>query len=300
MKAIKNYVDVMFQDFPKTKKTMDIKTNILSTMEDKFEDLIRDGKTEQEAVGIVIGQFGSIDELKKEFELEVDENAEYLQSSEVFEYMNFKQKFAQRISFGVILILISVGVATFFGDTPYEDITTYGMLFFIAISVLIFVLIGLENSKYSDIDSAKYSLLDTDKVKINEDYKNFRPLFNKAIAIGVLLCIIGIASPILTEDILNLGENTFAIILFPLISLAFYIFINFGIKLSAYEKLLNPEKIRKEEKYEWLYEITMPLAAMFFLFIGFVFNAWHPGWLVFPVTALITYSIETVLEKTKK
>lgn len=66
MNQIRNYVEAMFSSLPKTKELVEIKINILENMEEKFKELLDEGKNQNEAIGIVISQFGSIDELKKE------------------------------------------------------------------------------------------------------------------------------------------------------------------------------------------------------------------------------------------
>ena len=303
MKAIRDYVEIMFQDFPKTRKAKELKLNITDAMEIKYEDLISEGKTEQEAVGIVIGQFGNIDELKEEFGLEVDENTEYLDSDEITEYMSFKRKMGKMIGIGVSLIIMGAGAVTLFSDTNLESIVTYCFLLLVTIAVLVFVMMGLENRKYEQIDSAIYRLHADDLVKYQKEYDNFQSTFNIGIGIGVVLCIFGGTSSILTENILALGDTSFAIVMFPCITLAVYLFITLGIQYNAYTILVKPEKIMEEKKldsYGWIYGVTMPLAAMIFLFIGFYRHVWHPSWIVFPITAVITTGIVMILNHTKQ
>lgn len=50
--------------------------------------------------------------------------------------------------------------------------------------------------------------------------------------------------------------------------------------------------MRKEEKS--LFSLTMPLAAMVYLILGFTQELWHPGWIIFPIVAIITAFIERI------
>ena len=52
MNAIRNYLDNMFRNLPNTEEVRRAKTELLEMMEDKYEELIKEGKTENEAVGI--------------------------------------------------------------------------------------------------------------------------------------------------------------------------------------------------------------------------------------------------------
>ncbi|MCL1949882.1 MAG: permease prefix domain 1-containing protein [Turicibacter sp.] len=73
MKILENYVDAMFRDFPETEEMLELKQTILESMEAKYDDLLADGKNEQEALGTVIAQFGDIEELKEAYSIEPEE-----------------------------------------------------------------------------------------------------------------------------------------------------------------------------------------------------------------------------------
>ena len=63
METIKNYLESMFRGLPLTEKVMKAKSELLQMMEDKYTELIRSGKTENEAVGEVIQNFGNLEDL---------------------------------------------------------------------------------------------------------------------------------------------------------------------------------------------------------------------------------------------
>lgn len=63
MKVVKKYLDMMFKDLPQTEKVFKAKQELLQMMEDKYTELINAGKSENEAVGTVISEFGNLDEL---------------------------------------------------------------------------------------------------------------------------------------------------------------------------------------------------------------------------------------------
>lgn len=65
MDQIQNYVDTMFASLPDTAEVREMKRNILENMQEHYEELRRNGKNENEALGAVFSQFGNIDEIKK-------------------------------------------------------------------------------------------------------------------------------------------------------------------------------------------------------------------------------------------
>ena len=60
---IMKYVEVLFSDIPRSKKSNELKEEILSNMSDRFEDYIKDGKTENQAFSLVVSSLGDIDEM---------------------------------------------------------------------------------------------------------------------------------------------------------------------------------------------------------------------------------------------
>lgn len=59
MDAIKNYLETMFLNLPNTPEVQKAKYELGQMMEDKYRELIADGKTENEAIGTVIAEFGN-------------------------------------------------------------------------------------------------------------------------------------------------------------------------------------------------------------------------------------------------
>ena len=63
METIKNYLESMFRNLPNTSEVLKAKAELLQMMEDKYTELRREGKSENEAVATVISEFGNLDEL---------------------------------------------------------------------------------------------------------------------------------------------------------------------------------------------------------------------------------------------
>ena len=71
METLKNYLDTMFAVLPDTDEVRQAKVELFQMMEDRYSDLISEGKSENEAVGAVITEFGSIDEIAKALGLDL-------------------------------------------------------------------------------------------------------------------------------------------------------------------------------------------------------------------------------------
>ncbi|MBP5606608.1 MAG: hypothetical protein J6X60_13880 [Ruminiclostridium sp.] len=66
MEIITSYIDTMFADVPKNEQTERLREDITANMSDKYDELIKEGKSINEAIGTVIAEFGNIDEVLSE------------------------------------------------------------------------------------------------------------------------------------------------------------------------------------------------------------------------------------------
>ena len=71
METILNYLENMFSSLLQTEEVLRAKRELAAMMEDKYNELLEEGRTDNEAVGIVISEFGNLKELSAE--LGIDE-----------------------------------------------------------------------------------------------------------------------------------------------------------------------------------------------------------------------------------
>lgn len=62
-KKLTNYVNGLFSDYPNTKKVQELKEEILSNLNEHFEDSVKNGASENKAYTEAISKLGDIDEL---------------------------------------------------------------------------------------------------------------------------------------------------------------------------------------------------------------------------------------------
>ncbi len=63
METLRNYLESMFRRYPETPEAERAKAELWQMMEDKYNELIAEGKKENEAVGVVIAEFGDLEEV---------------------------------------------------------------------------------------------------------------------------------------------------------------------------------------------------------------------------------------------
>lgn len=70
METIRNYLNAMFAGLPDTPEVRRAYEELAAMMEDKYTELIEEGRSENEAVGTVISEFGNLEELAQTLGIE--------------------------------------------------------------------------------------------------------------------------------------------------------------------------------------------------------------------------------------
>ncbi|WP_432664385.1 permease prefix domain 1-containing protein [Wukongibacter baidiensis] len=306
MDTIINYLDNMFATLPKTKQIKDLREDILSNMEEKYNELKRDGKSENEAIGIVISEFGNIDELIKEFDIEIKDEKEelpILTEDEVNEYLRVNKKISNFIGIGVFLCLLGAsllilvpqliedGFITGFSEGSVRMISLIPFFSLIAIAVGMFVYAGLTIDKYKHIGNG-FELQAHVRKSIEYKKDSSHSTYILSVIIGVMMCILSPVALFITSVINDNASSYGVVLLLLIISVAVYIFIYFGWIQISYKKLLKIEdypNLSKENNkvISAVAAIVWPLAVIIFLITGLIFNQWHINWIVFPITGLL-------------
>ena len=303
MDTIISYLETMFARLPKTPEVEGIKQELQMNMEEKYQELIADGKTENEAIGTVISEFGNIDELIDELgyqETQPNEKQTFT-DQEIDQFLSENKQHGKMVAFGVATILIAVSIFMFMtgivemlasDNRIFNIVGLVPLLVLIAIAVGIFIVTGHQIEPYSEL-LKDYQLTPSQLQWIEQEAFDFRPKKVRAIVIGVMLCII---AP-LVLIIISVLDNSYATFgvsaLLVLIAIAVYLFIYYGMQDTAYQKLLQEEDYndKKEEEEDKVIgavaAVVWPLAVVVFLITGLIFDLWQINWIIFPITGLL-------------
>ncbi|MCQ2582951.1 MAG: permease prefix domain 1-containing protein [Treponema sp.] len=135
---IKNYVEVLFTDIPSTRKSQELKEEILSNLNEHFEEHLREGKSENQAYTEALGDLGDIDELLKDLapEQEIKEKLDV-----------YRKRRARNTSIAVMLyiagaiaLIAPAGIASVF-QLGNED--KFGIIGFIVLLVFVAIATGI-------------------------------------------------------------------------------------------------------------------------------------------------------------
>lgn len=158
----------------------------------------------------------------------------------------------------------------------------------VAIAVFVFVVTGMKRT----IRSA-----DIDQENIKKGLKCVL-----LIATGVTIVILSVI-PILTLSALNISEAIYLPIFFAILIVGIFMLIFGGITWDAFSKkysLPTDEDDIKSYKGKKIEEAVcgaiMLTATAVFLFLGFIYNMWHPAWAVFPIGGILCGVASTIIK----
>lgn len=136
---INNYIDVLFSDVPRSKRATELKEEMTANMNDRYEDYIKEGKSETQAYSLTIASMGDIDEMMRE----VMPDEKFIEEAQYYRKRNARNTgigvamyilgFAALIAcaifendkigiLGVVILLVMAAVAT--GIIVYSHMST--------------------------------------------------------------------------------------------------------------------------------------------------------------------------------
>jgi len=307
MDTITNYLDNMFSNLPKSNQMLKIKNELLLNMEDKYNELKSNGKSENEAIGIVISEFGNIDELISELGILHENEGIILPTVTEEEAENFmaeKKRSGLLIGIGVFLCimgaallilitqLIDDGIIGKGLSTNVTDILGIIVLFILVVpAVALFIYSGMKLEKYKYLEGG-FDLPTHVRAFLQKENTAFAATHNLSVIIGVCLLLISPVALFVTNVFGESGSTYGVVILLMIVAIAVFDLIFFGCIKESFSILLQIGDFAKEKKeenkvIEAVAAIVWPLAVCIFLISGLVFHQWHINWIVFPITGIL-------------
>lgn len=313
METIKNYIENLFLHLPATEETAKAKRELLTMMEDKYNELKAEGKKENEAVGIVISEFGDLNELGFDFghrnmteDGEDNEAGRTVTREEAEKYMEAHRKSSSWIGIGVMLCICSplslISLSGFeslsgaFEDWVYGIIGIPVLLVMIAIAVGIFIYQGTKMEPYEYLKNEPFYIDQSLKHYLEELKENKGGIYTVKIIAGVMLCILSVVPVIIIGTLFENAEFLQIIavdILLLFIAIAVYLFITAGGEYDSLRVLLQEGDYTKKKKKNK--KVTDALSGIYwsvvtliyFLVSFFTPISWGTSWLIWPVAGII-------------
>ena len=326
METIRNYLESMFANLPNTAEVQKAKYELLQMMEDKYNELLSEGKAPNEAVGIVISEFGNLDELACTLGIQGVVNNQppfqgrMLTMQEAKDFAKAKERSSLWISIGVLLCILSP-VAFILAGAVTEGMNIPERIPFAVATAAFFIMIGAAVGLFiaNGVRMEKWSFIRRQHVAI--DYATAEYLYNRreegrttyAVmkTLGVLFCVFSFV-PVAVMGALGEADTVMMIgsaILFLMVGIGVVLLISASGKENACMELLrknNPnsvggnyvpaqqEDLYKNETVAKIMEVYNPTILCIYLCWSFLTFDWHITWIIWPIAAIVRYWIRAV------
>jgi hypothetical protein len=313
MNTIYTFLENMFTALPKTAHILKVKEDLYQTMVEKYEDYKKSGKSENEAVGLVISEFGNIDELLEELDIKTDEkNTSIILKDDYEPFLKVYKKQSFRVALGVFLIILGVALGLIVIRNAEElDLVSRRSIMATLLIVLhvipaigLFIAAGLEMSSYNHLFEGDYELDIKERFHVEKLSKDFQKKYHQGILFGVLIIISSVVL-FVSSAFIERGQALFISLGLFIVGIGVFILIRRGMIQTSYSKLLKkgqytPEMREVERKQDLVAGVVFPIALLIYLASSFITKRWDITWIIWPIVGVIFMAYAGVLEEIQK
>lgn len=330
METIRSYLETMFLNLPNTPEVYRAKDELWQMMEDKYTELKAEGKSENEAVGIVIAEFGNLDELAKDLGIDqlIHQNplpeGKTLPLEEARKYLADHSKHAFMVALGVLLCITSVCAPILFhavtsdkdSQINFDALGACVLFLLVACGVGLFIYSGIMISRWNYLKTERYVTDFATSDYLHQTLVSYKPTYALQLTIGVIFCVLSVVPSILigSMDSYSIFWSDFSgAMLFILVGIGVFLIVMGSMKLGSIKRLLQMNEQRTvggnytpsqqgEPHYPnkstaAVMSVFWPTVTCLYLIWSFMTFDWHISWIIWPISAIIHALIKNLLSE---
>ena len=311
METIKNYLESMFRNLPNTAEVLKAKNELLQMMEDKYAELRREGKSENEAVATVISEFGNLDEVAASLGIKdvigkgEEQQRRSLSLDEVKEFISDRIISILIRAIGIAFFIISPVPTILFCDIiKYEVLGVVLLFVFIGIGVGMMIIASSRMEQWTFIKKELCSISPATTDYISEEKRKFSPYYTGLLIAGLVFCICSPVPSIIIDYMrsrINESWGGLLVLVFVGLGVAFMIYANNRYKM--YKKLLglnsentiggtytdakDKEPVYTNKTLRAIMSVYWPSITCIYLCISFLTFQWGITWIIWPIAGVV-------------
>ncbi len=315
METIKNYLDSMFANMPNTAEVRNAKSELLQMMEDKYNELIAEGQSENMAVATVISEFGNLDELAEDLGVkeqldeahgkESETPRRYISIEEAKSYLANRSKKSLFMALGVMLCIVSVASPILLSSCGQPQLGAALMFVIIALGVGALVFNSFIDSDWKFIKREPCKIDMSTATYVKERRRSFEAVRAICITIGIILCIVCWVPNIFANQFIpTLGAS----LMFLLVGIGVFLIVYANGYTTGFDTLLKlndtvvfssksdstktyRHSTVKPIKYksptaEAIVNMYWPTVTCIYLIISFLTFRWDITWIIWPIAGI--------------
>ena len=255
MEAIRNYLDNMFANLPGTPSVLRAKEELWQMMEDKYTELIAEGKSENEAVGSVISEFGNLSELAEALGLEEEVKQQkeeeevspdrILTSDDAKEYIKMRRNQAVYLSLGLAIIILSVTcpiiISSLLPDR-YDPLSAIGMFAITMVGVGFLIYGNSLKRRWKFLKEEKCTLSMEATKYVTEERERYEGSYVTELIAGVVCCAASWVPAAVFDEFTAYGDTLGGVFFFVLTAVGVFLLRHANINKHSYKRLLKLNK----------------------------------------------------------
>ncbi|MBO6046858.1 MAG: hypothetical protein J6P61_03805 [Erysipelotrichaceae bacterium] len=312
METIRNYLDAMFAQYAPTPNVIKAKHELEAMMEDKYTELRADGTPENEAIAIVISEFGNLEDLAEDLGLKTNSHDDnpfdnhILTVEQIDSFIADSDLSAKIIAIGVMLCILSpVGaiIADIFDTDVSNTIGAIQLFCCIAAAVACFVYNSYIMKKWKFMEKEGYTLVYGTQnyvESLNEGYAQQHVTLK---VVGIALCILCIVPPIIMDLFHSkLYDSLGGALLFTVVAFGVGLLVYNANHQKAYDTLLSlnakkagTNKVHYDDPLiDQIMSVYWQTVLAFYLMVSFWTFRWFSTWRIWILAVIIHFVIEKI------
>lgn len=323
METIRNYLENMFMNLPNSAEVLRAKDELLQMMEDKYAELKNEGKTENEAVGIVISEFGNLNELAEDLGIgvivtqETVTDRKTIPKEEVKQFLRSHNRRALLVALGVFLCIVSPIGATLDLDggrngEVWETVADISLFIIVTIAVVLFICAGEMKKRWNDIELEMCNIDFATVQMVNEKKENQRIGSLLLLLFGIAFCILSVV-PALLNDVIDSKLLESGALFLGIVAIGVFMIVYSCQRESGYNKILalnNPNTVggnyvaAQKAQVHYNNPVVAGIMSVYwqsvtciYLCWSFLTYDWRITWIVWLIAALVETMIKEIFKE---
>ncbi len=204
-------------------------------------------------------------------------------------------KFGLGVAFGMLLGTIGLAGLMFANDI--FSAWYIGMIIFFSfgiVSLFLFIYHGIRFDEFEKELRKATSI----EFYTSDERKVFMRKFSGLIIFGLGVCVLGILMLIISYGVYHIDGLWPTGVMFILAGIGIFILTYWGIQSDKYDIKVKMNK-KSNLLASKIRNVIMLVATIIYLLLGFIWNLWHPGWVVFVVGGISCGIVNVLLENNK-
>jgi len=234
----------------------------------------------------------------------IEEEVRRVSVEEANTYMDTVRKVAPKMTFGIVLCILSIipllymGALAEYKNTGLTEDMAGGIgmvitLVLVAIGVVPIILSSMKLSKYEYLEKEMISLEYGVKGIVEKRKKDYEEKYRTGLVTGIVICILSMI-PLFVAAAMNAGDYIYAVclcIMFAIVAIGVCFIVSTGLVWGSYTKLLQEgdyteENKDMERKTEFFSRVYWCIITAIYLGISFYTFEWHRTWIIWPVAGV--------------